>query len=63
MPDFEDIHERRFSDISALTDEEIIEMRRLIRMSQSARLLWSIIVGLMGVIGSAYAIADYFFKK
>jgi hypothetical protein len=44
-----------------LTEDELIEMRWLIRMSQLARILWSVVVGLIGLAGSVYVLADHFY--
>ncbi len=41
-----------------LTQEELAEMRRLIRMSQLARVAWGIVVGLVGLVGGLYVIID-----
>ncbi|MEI6542118.1 MAG: hypothetical protein WCL60_01265 [Methylococcales bacterium] len=42
-----------------LTQEELAEMRRLIRMSQLARVAWGIVVGLVGLVGGLYVIIDH----
>ena len=42
-----------------LTQEELAEMRRLIRMSKLARVAWGIVVGLVGLVGGLYVIIDH----
>jgi hypothetical protein len=41
-----------------LTEEELAETRRLIRMSQLARILWSMVIGLVSLISAIYVLAD-----